>query len=348
MPASRRWPSGFAGRAASWRGRRIPMASTRKTSDAGHHPDDRRRGKTDRRQAALAGRADPRLSRSRRCARRPAARLRASDRGGGRSRPAGARIMTAGRKGPPHGLPMGLKDIVDTKGIPTTCQSKILQDNIPDADATCAEKLAPAGTVLIGKTTTHEFADGGPSFDLPKPPARNPWNTDHFTAGSSSGTGAAVAAGLILGGIGTDTGGSIRGPAALCGIAGIKPTYGLSSRAGILPLAFSLDHAGPMAWTAEDCGLLLQALAGPDPRDPASADRPVPNYTALLGSGIKGLKIGVIHHFHEVDYKVSDGTRQGIDAAIATLRGLGAEIRGVQLSPLQDWGACGSPVLTHR
>jgi len=265
------------------------------------------------------------------------------------ARAAEAAIMTGGPKGPLHGIPIGLKDIVDTKGIPTTCQSKILQDNIPDADATCAEKLAAVGTVLIGKTTTHEFADGGPSFDLPKPPARNPWNTDHFTAGSSSGTGAGVAAGLILGGIGTDTGGSIRGPAALCGIAGIKPTYGLVSRAGVAPAAFSLDHIGPMAWTAEDCALMLQALAGHDPRDPASADRPVPDYTAQLGKAVKGLKIGIIHHFHEVDYKVSEGTQRGINAAISTLRELGAEIREVQLSPLQDWGACGSLIsITER
>jgi aspartyl-tRNA(Asn)/glutamyl-tRNA(Gln) amidotransferase subunit A len=265
------------------------------------------------------------------------------------ARQAEAAIMAGGPKGPLHGIPIGLKDIVDTKGIATTCGSKILQDNIPDADAACAEKLAQAGTVLIGKTTTHEFADGGPSFDLPKPPARNPWNTEHFTAGSSSGTGAAVAAGLILGGIGTDTGGSIRGPAALCGIAGIKPTYGLVSRAGVAPAAFSLDHIGPMAWTAEDCALMLQALAGYDPRDPASADRPVPNYTAALGTGIKGVKIGVIHHFHEVDYKVSDATQRGIDGAISTLRELGAEIREVQVSPMQDWQACGSLIsMTER
>jgi aspartyl-tRNA(Asn)/glutamyl-tRNA(Gln) amidotransferase subunit A len=265
------------------------------------------------------------------------------------ARAAEAAIIAHGPKGPLHGIPIGLKDIVDTKGIPTTCGSKLLQDNIPDADATCAEKLAAAGTVLLGKLTTHEFADGGPSFDLPKPPARNPWNTEHFTAGSSSGTGAAVAAGLILGGIGTDTGGSIRGPAALCGIAGIKPTYGLVSRAGVAPAAFSLDHIGPMAWTAEDCALMLQALAGHDPRDPASASRPIPNYTAELGAGIRGVRIGVIHHFHETDHKVSEGTQRGITAAIATFRDLGAEIREVQLSPLQDWHACGSLIsITER
>src|SRR3981081_1757286 len=178
------------------------------------------------------------------------------------ARAAEAAIMAGGPKGPLHGIPIGLKDIVDTKGIPTTCGSKILQDNSTDTDAACAKSLAEAGTVLIGKTTTHEFADGGPSFDLPKPPARNPWNTDHFTAGSSSGTGAAVAAGLILGGIGTDTGGSIRGPAALCGIAGIKPTYGLVSRAGVAPAAFSLDPIGPMAWTGADIALLAPTPRG--------------------------------------------------------------------------------------
>jgi aspartyl-tRNA(Asn)/glutamyl-tRNA(Gln) amidotransferase subunit A len=265
------------------------------------------------------------------------------------ARAAETAIMREGPKGPLHGIPIGLKDIVDTKGIRTTSQSKILQDNIPAADAACAVRLAAAGTVLLGKTTTHEFADGGPSFDLPQPPAHNPWNLDHFTAGSSSGTGAAVAAGLILGGIGTDTGGSIRGPAAFCGIAGLKPTYGLVSRAGVAPAAFSLDHIGPMAWTAEDCALMLQVLAGHDPHDPASADRPVPSYTEGLGRGVKGVPIGVIHHFHETDHKVADGTLRGINAAISTLRDLGAEIREVQVSPLQDWMACGSLIsITER
>jgi aspartyl-tRNA(Asn)/glutamyl-tRNA(Gln) amidotransferase subunit A len=265
------------------------------------------------------------------------------------ARAAEAAIMAGKSPGPLSGIPIGLKDIVDTKGIPTTCHSKILQDNVPATDATCAVKLAQAGTVLMGKTATHEFADGGPSFDLPWPPARNPWSTEHFTAGSSSGTGAGVAAGLILGGIGTDTGGSIRGPSALCGIAGIKPTYGLVSRAGVAPAAFTLDHIGPMAWTAEDCAIMLQALAGHDPTDPASASRPIPDYTAQLGAGIKGMRIGVIHHFHEVDHKVSAGVQRGIDAAIATFRELGAEIREITLSPMPEWHACGSLIsITER
>jgi aspartyl-tRNA(Asn)/glutamyl-tRNA(Gln) amidotransferase subunit A len=265
------------------------------------------------------------------------------------ARAAEARIMKAGPLGPMDGIPIGLKDIVDTAGIATTCQSRILTDNVPATDATCAAKLAAAGTVLMGKLTTHEFADGGPSFDLPKPPARNPWNPDHFTAGSSSGTAAAVAAGMILCGIGTDTGGSIRGPAALCGIAGIKPTYGLVSRAGVAPAAFSLDHIGPMAWSAEDCAIMLQVLAGHDPRDPACANRPVPAYSALIGSNLKGVKVGVIRHFHETDHPVAPATQKGMDNALMVLRDLGAEVSDVTVSPLQDWHACGSLIsITER
>jgi aspartyl-tRNA(Asn)/glutamyl-tRNA(Gln) amidotransferase subunit A len=265
------------------------------------------------------------------------------------ARAAEARQMAGTLRGPLDGIPIGLKDIVNTRGIPTTCQSRLLQDHVPDTDATCAARLAAAGSVLMGKLTTHEFADGGPSFDLPRPPARNPWNTEHFTAGSSSGTAAAVAAGLVLCGIGTDTGGSIRGPAALCGIAGLKPTYGLVSRAGVWPAAHSLDHIGPMAWTAEDCALMLNVLAGHDPRDPASAERPAEDFTAGIGAGAKGLRIGVVHHFHEKDTPVSPGTQAGIDAAITTFRDLGAEIRPVTLSPLAEWHACGTLIsLTER
>jgi aspartyl-tRNA(Asn)/glutamyl-tRNA(Gln) amidotransferase subunit A len=201
----------------------------------------------------------------------------------------------------------------------------------------------------MGKLTTHEFADGGPSFDLPKPPAHNPWNPEHFTAGSSSGTGAAVAAGVILCGIGTDTGGSIRGPAALCGIAGLKPTYGLVSRAGVAPAAFSLDHIGPMAWTAEDCAIMLQVLAGHDPADPASATHPVPDYRAALTGNLKGVRVGVIRHFHEDDHKVEPAVQTGIDNALTVFRSLGATVADVKLSSLQDWHASGSLIsITER
>ena len=257
------------------------------------------------------------------------------------ARKAEAEIKATGQKSPLHGIPIGLKDIIDTKGIRTTCQSAQNTENVPTKDAACARALAAAGTVLMGKLTTHEFADGGPSFDLPWPPARNPWNTAHFTSGSSSGTGAAVPAGMILGGLGTDTGGSIRGPAALCGIVGIKPTYGLVSRAGVAPAAYSLDHIGPMCWTVEDCALMLQVLAGYDANDPASANRTVPDYRAELPKGGKNLRIGVIRRWHEQDHKVAPAVQAGIDAAIKVYEGLGADVREIKISSLQDYAAAG-------
>ena len=262
------------------------------------------------------------------------------------ARAAEARMMSGGLKGPLDGIPIGHKDIYNTAGIRTTGHSKLLEHNVPAEDSVVVGKWASAGTVLMGKLSTHEFAIGGPSFDLPWPPARNPWNPDHFTAGSSSGTGAAVAAGLVMGGTGSDTGGSIRGPAALCGIAGIKPTYRLSSRRGVLPLSQTLDHTGPMAWTVQDCALLLQGMAGYDPLDPASADRPVANFTADLDKGVKGLRIGVIRHFHEVDNPVSPATKQGIEDALGIFRSQGAEIRDVTLSPMMDYNAPGWLILT--
>jgi aspartyl-tRNA(Asn)/glutamyl-tRNA(Gln) amidotransferase subunit A len=257
-----------------------------------------------------------------------------------------ARMMAGTLKSPLDGIPIGHKDIYNTAGIRTTAHSKLLEHNVPTEDCVVVSKWAAAGTVLMGKLATHEFAIGGPSFDLPWPPARNPWNPDHFTAGSSSGTGAAVAAGLVLGGTGSDTGGSIRGPSALCGIAGIKPTYGLSSRRGVLPLSQTLDHTGPMAWTVEDCALLLQGMAGYDPLDPASANRPVANFTADLNKGAKGLRIGVIRHFHETDNKVSPATRKGIDDALAIFKAQGADIRDVTLTPMMDYNAPGWVILT--
>ncbi len=256
-----------------------------------------------------------------------------------------ARMMAGALKGPLDGIPIGHKDIYNTAGIRTTAHSKLLEHNVPTEDAVVVKKWAEAGTVLMGKLATHEFAIGGPSFDLPWPPARNPWNPDHFTAGSSSGTGAAVAAGLVLGGTGSDTGGSIRGPSALCGLAGIKPTYGTASRRGVLPLSQTLDHTGPMAWTVKDCALLLQAMAGYDPLDPASANRPVADFTADLRKGVKGLRIGVIRHFHEVDNPVSATTKAGIEGALDIFRKQGAEIRDVTLSSMMDYNAPGWLIL---
>jgi aspartyl-tRNA(Asn)/glutamyl-tRNA(Gln) amidotransferase subunit A len=235
--------------------------------------------------------------------------------------------ITGGQyRGPLHGIPFGLKDIFDTAGILTSGHSKVSRDNIPTEDATTVQRLYDAGAVLMGKLSTHEFASGGPSLDLPWPPARNPWNTAHFTGSSSSGSGAAVAAGFLPAALGSDTGGSIRIPAALCGIAGIKPTYGRVSRRGIIPNSYTFDHAGPLAWTVEDCAILLQAIAGHDPADPASACRPVPDYRANLNGDIRGLRVGVVRHFWEEEGTTDPEMAAAMNAAIDVLRKLGASV----------------------
>jgi aspartyl-tRNA(Asn)/glutamyl-tRNA(Gln) amidotransferase subunit A len=258
------------------------------------------------------------------------------------------RMMAGTLRSPLDGIPIGHKDIFCTKGIATTAQSKLLQDWVPDEDARIVEMLAEAGTVMVGKLATHEFAWGGPPFDLPWPPARNPWNTDRFASGSSSGTAVAIAGGLILGGTGSDTAGSIRGPSALCGIAGIKPTYGLCSRRGILPLALSLDHAGPMAWTVEDCALLLQSMAGVDLADRASVDRTVPDFRAGLGRGVKGVRIGVVRHWHETENKVSAAVQNGIDDAIAIWRYQGAEVVEISMPSLFEYQSANFVVMASE
>jgi aspartyl-tRNA(Asn)/glutamyl-tRNA(Gln) amidotransferase subunit A len=253
------------------------------------------------------------------------------------ARQAEQEIIDGGYRGPMHGIPFALKDIYTTAGIRTTGHSRICLDAVPSTDATTVRKLYEAGAVLTGKLATHEFAHGGPSFDLPWPPARNPWNRDHFTGGSSSGSGAAVAAGFVPAALGSDTGGSIRGPAALCGIVGLKPTYGLVSRYGVYANSFSFDHAGPMTWTVEDCAIVLQAIAGPDPEDPASATRPVPNYRAALSGDIKGLRIGVVRHLHEDDCAVTSEVSAALEQAFAVLASLGATLGEVRLRPAQDY-----------
>ncbi|MGC2415508.1 MAG: amidase [Stellaceae bacterium] len=261
------------------------------------------------------------------------------------ARAAETEIAAGKYRGPLHGIPIGLKDIYETAGVATTGHSKVMQDHVPKADAYSVKKLREAGAIVMGKLATHEFALGGPSFDLPWPPARNPWDTTRFTGGSSSGTGASVAAGLVLGGTGSDTGGSIRGPAAYCGLAGIKPTYGLISRMGILPLAFSLDHAGPLAWTAEDNAIMLQAMAGHDTADPGSANVPIPDYRAALAGGARGLRIGLVRHFYERDNEANAATKDAIAAAAQTYEGLGCTVRELTLSPLPDWAACGMAIM---
>ena len=219
------------------------------------------------------------------------------------ARAAEAEIAAGHYRGPLHGIPIGLKDIYDTAGVATEGGSKLCLGRVPAADATTARLLKQAGAILLGKLTTWEFAIGGTAFDTPFPPARNPWNRERDPAGSSSGSGAAVAAGLCAMAMGSDTGGSIRWPAAWCGLAGLKPTYGRVSRAGIMPLSFSLDHAGPLTWTVEDSAIVLQAIAGHDPRDPASADRPVPDYraAALASADLKGLRLGIARAMFERD-----------------------------------------------
>lgn len=239
-------------------------------------------------------------------------------------------------RGPLHGIPFGLKDIYNTKGILTSGHSKVCINNIPDQDATTTGKLYAAGAVLLGKLATHEFAHGGPSFDLPWPPARNPWHLEHFTGGSSSGSGAAIAAGLVPGALGSDTGGSIRGPASFCGVVGLMPTYGLVSRAGVIPNSFTFDHCGPMTWTVEDCAIMLQAIAGHDPQDAGSIAHAIPDYRAALTPDIKGLRIGVLRHYWEEDLPAHEDLRRAMDDAIEVFRKLGARVEDCRARPMLD------------
>ena len=248
-------------------------------------------------------------------------------------------------RGPLQGIPYALKDIYDTAGIRTTCHSKLRERVTPPEDSAVAAKFAAQGAVLLGKLSTHEFALGGPSFDLPFPPARNPWNPDHAPGGSSSGSGAAVAAGLVRMAMGSDTGGSIRGPAAYCGTIGLKPTYGLVSRAGVYPLSWALDHCGPLSWSVEDAAIALGVVAGYDPRDGASVERAVPDFRAGLSHGVKGLRIGVIRHFYAKSPDTSPEVIAAIDAAAQTLARLGATVEDVTLPDYALFNACGRVIM---
>ncbi|MGE3540076.1 MAG: amidase [Candidatus Tectimicrobiota bacterium] len=253
------------------------------------------------------------------------------------ARQAEQEIIAGTYRGPLHGIPFALKDIYDTQGILTSGHSRVCQERLPRLDATATSKLYDAGAILMGKLATHEFAHGGPSFDLPWPPARNPWHLAHFTGGSSSGSGAAVAAGLVPVALGSDTGGSIRGPASLCGVTGLMPTFGLVSRGGVIPNSYTFDHCGPLARSVEDCAIVLQAIAGFDPRDAGSLQRPLPDYRAALRQDLKGLKIGVLRHHWEEDLPASADVRRAMEEALDVFKGLGAELEECRVRTLQQY-----------
>lgn len=264
------------------------------------------------------------------------------------AREAEAEIARSGPRSPLHGLPVGLKDIIDLAGHPTTCHSKILLDNVKQEDAAVVARLRAAGAVFPGKLATHEFAIGGPTFELPFPPARNPWNPAHHPGGSSSGSGTAVAARMLPAALGTDTGGSVRNPATQCGIVGMKPTYGLVSRRGVFPLSFTLDHVGPMTRTVADNALLLNAMAGHDPLDPGSAERPAEDYTRDLGGGLKGLRVGFVRHFHETDTPATPEVAAALEEAARLLAREGAAVRDITLPKLGEFAAVNRVILTSE
>lgn len=255
-----------------------------------------------------------------------------------------AEIKAGKRRGPLHGIPYALKDIYDVAGVRTTAHSKLLLDNVPSEDATSTAKLEAAGMVLLGKLSTHEFARGGPTDALPFPNAKNPWNTAHFAGGSSSGSGVAVASGMVGLAMGSDTAGSIRLPATFCGIVGLKPTYGVISRRGVVPLSFTLDHAGPLTRTVEDCALAMQALAGHDPGDPGSAHEAVPDYSADLRKGVAGLTIGRARAYDE-EAGVDAEVMAALDEATAKWRALGARVVDVVLPSKKRMDAATQTIL---
>ncbi len=261
------------------------------------------------------------------------------------SRAAEDEITRAGPRGPLHGIPIALKDLYDTAGIRTTAHSLVFIARVPAQDASAAAGLREAGTVLLGKLSMHEFAIGGPDEEGPFPPARNPWDLERIPGGSSSGSGAALAAGLCSGALGSDTGGSIRGPASLCGIVGLKPTYGLVSRYGVIPLSWTLDHAGPMARTVEDTAILLQAIVGHDPRDKASAEVPVPDYRAALAESPAGLRVGVPWSYLENLPEVDAETFAVFKTAVDDLSKLGARVAAIDIPYVEHVEAIGTVIL---
>lgn len=240
------------------------------------------------------------------------------------------RVREAGRSiGPLHGVPVAVKDIIDMSGLPTRCGSAASPTNSATVDAPVVRRLREAGAVVFAKTVAHEFA-----FGVYSPPTANPWNVEHIPGGSSGGSGAAVAAGMTLVALGSDTGGSIRIPAALCGVAGMKPTYGLVPKSGVAALSWSLDHVGPLGRTVADCAVVLDVIAGYDDSDPSTLEISPPRFSSELGQTVEGLRIGVIlNHFHA---PIQPDVAAAFDAALAVLRAAGAELVDVEIPELTD------------
>ncbi|MFF4060712.1 amidase [Streptomyces sp. NPDC001668] len=252
------------------------------------------------------------------------------------------RDLRAGKdRGPMHGIPYALKDIFDVEGVPTTNASRLCAGRVARTDSTVERRLLAGGAVGLGKLTTFEFAIGGPSFDLPVPPARNPWSEEHVPSGSSSGSGAAVAAGLVRVTVGSDTSGSTRGPAFHCGAVGLKPTYGRVSGHGAWTLSRTMDHFGPLTWTVADAAAALQVIAGADPADPRTADVGVPDYTAALGRGVAGLRVASSPGWYAEDPLTMPEIVTGTEQALGVLDGLGAQVEQVTLPPYEVFNACG-------
>ncbi len=248
------------------------------------------------------------------------------------ARQADAELARGVDRGPLQGIPLGVKDIIATRDAPTTANSNVLDRAWGDRDdATVVARLRTAGAVLVGKLVLHEYATGFPDPATGFPIARNPWKPTHVPAGSSSGTGVAVAAGLVLGGLGTDTSGSIRGPSAYCGISGLKPTFGRVSKEGCVPLGYSLDNIGPMARTARDCALMLQVLAGYDPKDLCSADRPVPDYASALNGSLRGVRVGVPRGYFFDAPDLDAEVRTAVLGAVEAMARAGADVREVAI-----------------
>jgi aspartyl-tRNA(Asn)/glutamyl-tRNA(Gln) amidotransferase subunit A len=242
------------------------------------------------------------------------------------ARQAEKEIVRGRRRGPLHGIPVSHKDISWTRGVRTTAHSRTLVNFVPDQDATHVRRLADAGMILLGKTNTTEFANGDMNLLGLAP---NPWNLAHYTGGSSAGSASALATGLAVAATGSDTGGSIRVPASFCGIVGLKPTYGRVSRFGVIPLSWTLDHAGPMTRTVRDCAMMLNVMAGFDPLDSSSARVPVPDFTAGLRRGVRGVVLGVPEqHYYE---GLEPDVEQAVRRALRRLESLGARLQPVDL-----------------